>query len=140
MTTLLRRAVFLFIQQEPNGVADESLWRFWQEYAYRSAAQVLALRSTFTFGRNNVWRSPYRPAAVGLAHSLGLQDMAGSRPNTPIRYGTTARNSFSGTPRRRRANKLLPLDGISIGGNNTVRGFVENQLVLDQGKIVGLEI
>ena len=52
--TMLLGQPFSFIPGEPEGVTKESLWRFWQEYAYRTENYVVALRSTFTFGKNNL--------------------------------------------------------------------------------------
>ncbi len=40
---------------------------------------------------------------------------------------------------QRSANRLLALDGLSVGGVNTVRGYRENQLVRDQGEYLNLE-
>ena len=36
-------------------------------------------------------------------------------------------------------DRLVPLDGISVGGVYTVRGYVENQLVRDVGEILNVE-
>lgn len=135
-TTLLG-SPFSFIQGEPNGITQESLWRFWQEYAYRSEIQVLALRSTFTSGKNNI------------------QDVAGLPPTTkpiPQQYNiwlgqaqyahqvldNGAQIIFRGASQQTQ-DRLLPLDGISIGGVNTVRGYRENQLIRDNGEIINLE-
>ena len=41
---------------------------------------------------------------------------------------------------QRSADRLLALDGLAVGGVNTVRGYRENELVRDQGEYVNLEI
>jgi hemolysin activation/secretion protein len=136
-TTTLLGSPYSFIQQEPDGVADESLWRFWQEYAYRSAAQVLALRSTFTFGHNNVeplTGLPPTVTAIPSDYRIWLAQV--QYAHRVLDNGAQIVFRYTAQVTR---DKLLPLDGISIGGNNTVRGFVENQLVLDRGNIFNLE-
>lgn len=136
-STTLLGTPYSFIQQEPNGVADESLWRFWQEYAFRSEVQILALRSTLTFGRNNVTNLTGLPSSVTPIPSdyrIWLLQAQYSRQL----MDNGAQIIFRYTDQMTH-DKLLPLDGISIGGHNTVRGFVENQLVLDQGRIVNIE-
>lgn len=127
---------FSFIPGEPNGVTEEALWRFWQEYTRRSDVQVLALRSTFTYGKNN------------------LHDIAGLPPtNIPqqkfhiwlgqAQYAhhvleNDAQIIFRGTLQRTQ-NRLSPIDGMSIGGVDTVRGYRENQLVRDNGETFSVE-
>ncbi len=134
--TWLLGVPYSFNPGEPSGVTDESLQRFWQEYAYRSETQVLALRSTFTSGSNNV------------------QDIAGLPPNT---LPSNKYNIWLGQAQYARqvlgkgaqfivratlqqtSDKLLALDGMAIGGIASVRGFRENQLIRDNGEIFNIE-
>lgn len=136
-TTTLLGAPYSFIQGEPDGVSNEALWRFWQEYTYRSETRVLALRSTFTSGNNNVQNVAGLPATgnpiqqnfnIWLGQAQYAHQVMDNGSQVVFRY--TTQNT---------QDKLLPLDGISIGGVNTVRGYVENQLVRDKGQIVNLE-
>lgn len=136
-TTTLLGTPYSFIQQEPNGVSDESLWRFWQEYTYRSETQVLVLRSTFTFGSNNAEDLTGLPSSVTAIPSdyriwLGQvqYDHQVLENGAQIIFRYTVQTTH---------DKMLPLDGISIGGHNTVRGFVENQLVTDKGQVANVE-
>lgn len=41
---------------------------------------------------------------------------------------------------QRSADRLLALDGLAVGGINTVRGFRENELVRDQGEYFNIEL
>jgi hemolysin activation/secretion protein len=135
--TWLLGSPFSFNPGEPEGTVRERLLRFWQEYVQRSPTQVLALRSTFSVGRNN------------------LQTIAGLPPNDqpPSHYRVwlgqaqfarqvadngaqlVARGTLQWSP-----DRLLALDGLAVGGVNSVRGFRENQLVRDQGAVLNLEL
>lgn len=135
-TTLLG-SPFSFIQGEPNGVTTETLWRFWQEYAHRSETQVLALRSTFTSGKNNIQDTVGLPPTtkpiqrqyrIWLGQAQYARQLLDNGAQIILR-GTTQRTQ----------DRLLPLDGISIGGVSTVRGYRENQLIRDNGEIINLE-
>lgn len=135
-TTLLG-SPFSFIQGEPNGVTTETLWRFWQEYAYRSETQVLALRSTFTSGKNNIQDVvglPPTTKPIQQQYSIWLGQAQYARQV----LDNGAQIIFRGTTQRTQ-DRLLPLDGISIGGINTVRGYRENQLIRDNGEIINFE-
>ncbi len=128
---------FSFNPGEPDGVVREDIARFSQELLLRSQSQVLALRSTFSWGRNNlsdVAGLPFqnRPPThyriwVGqaqYARQLGVADLQ-----------LVARATLQRSP-----DRLLALDGMAIGGVATVRGFRENQLVRDQGALLNLEL
>lgn len=135
--TWLLGSPFSFVPGEPDGVTKTKGSRFWQEYSHRSEQQVLAMRSTFSFVRNN------------------LQDIAGLSVTTqPDRNYTLwlgqaqfarqilengAQFIARGTVQYTR-DTLLALDGIPIGGVNTVRGFRENQLIRDNVRIFNVEL
>jgi hemolysin activation/secretion protein len=134
--TFLLGIPFSFNPGEPNGVTKERLWRFWQDYSYRTETSVLALRSTFTSGKNNLEIVPGLPSSnspksrfnVWLGQAQYAYQVSGAGAQVVGRI--TA---------QRTGDRLLALDGISIGGVNSVRGFRENQLVRDEGAIVNLE-
>jgi len=135
--TSLLGSPFSFIQGEPEGVTTETLWRFWQEYAHRSETQVLALRSTFTSGKNNnqdIVGLPPTVKPIQRQYSIWLGQVQYARQV----LDNGAQIIFRGTTQRTQ-DRLLPLDGISIGGVNTVRGYRENQLIRDNGEIINLE-
>lgn len=137
-TTLLD-SPFSFNPGEPDGVTKESLWRFWQEYTYRSEVQVLALRSTFSAGSNNVQDIPDLPPNSGVTmaqrnYRIWLGQAQYARQVLENGAQAIVRGSL-----QRTADKLLPLNGMSIGGVYTVRGYRENQLIRDNGETFSLE-
>ncbi len=127
---------YSFTPNEVNGITKEHLWRCWQDYSYRTPVQSLALRSSFSFGRNN------------LAEVAGLPDIDSAAKSYRVWLGQAqwARQVLGNGAQllvratvQRSPDHLLPLDGLAVGGVNTVRGFRENQFVRDQGEYINLE-
>lgn len=135
-TTLLGEP-FSFVQGEPTGETRERLWRFWQEGVLRSEVQVLALRSTFAWGRNNVQDLPELPAAGRFPSSyrVWLGQAQYVRQLRPDGTQLVLRGSV-----QRSGQRLLALDGMALGGVATVRGYRENQIVRDQGQVLSVEL
>lgn len=128
---------FSFNPGEPNGEVRERLWRFWQEASWRSETEVLALRSTFSWGHNNLQAiaglPPINQPPSDFRLWLGQAQYA--------RQLTTAGAQFvTRVTVQRSPDRLLALDGIAVGGVNTVRGYRENQLVRDEGAVLNLEL
>ena len=134
--TWLLGVPYSFNPGEPSGVTKENLLRFWQEYAYRTETQVLALRSTLTSGSNNVLDIVGLPpdALPASRYSIWLGQAQYARQVLGNGAQVIARATVQHT-----SDKLLALDGMSIGGISTVRGFRENQLIRDNGQIINLE-
>jgi hemolysin activation/secretion protein len=134
--TLLMGFPFSFTPNEPEGVTRETLWRVWQDYSYRTPTQVVALRSTFSVGRNNVVDVPGLPPTDSPAKSFHLWTGQGQWGRQIMDNGAqlVVRGTLQHT-----SDRLLALDGLSLGGVNTVRGYRENTLVRDTGTIVNLE-
>ena len=134
-TTTLNGSPYSFMSV-PDGVAREKLWRFWGEYVHRSQFQVAALRLTLTHGRNNADNSSPSPTAIPVnkQYSIGLAQLQFARQVTEDGGQFVLRATV-----QRTRDRLLALDGISIGGVNTVRGYRENQLVRDNGEIYNAE-
>ncbi len=134
--TFLMGAPFSFNPGEPNGVTKENLWRFWQDYTYRTETSVLALRSTFTWGQNNLQTVAGLPDANNPKSQfntwLGQAQYAHKVLDNGAQFVSRATVQRTG-------DRLLAIDGMAIGGVNTVRGFRENQLVRDVGAVVNLE-
>lgn len=133
--SFLLDAPFSFVAGEPEGVTREDLWRFWQEYSYRTETYVVAFRSTFTFGKNNIQdiaglplATPERRFQIWLGQAQFARQVMANGAQLIVR-GTTQQTE----------DRLVPLDGISVGGVYTVRGYVENQLVRDVGEILNVE-
>jgi len=135
--TLLLGTPFSFTPNEPEGVIRESLWRFWQDYSFRTPRQVLALRSTFTQGRNNLTDVAGLPAATDSAarsFTTWMGQLQWAR-----QVATNGAQVVARVTVQRSADRLLALDGLSVGGVNSVRGFRENELVRDEGEYINLE-
>lgn len=135
--TYLDGELFSFIAGEPDGIIHAGTSRFWQEYAYRAEQQVLALRSTFFHTNNNLEVIPGLPPTTQPADSytfwLGQAQYVRRLTDDGIQFNArlAVQNALK---------KMLPLDGLSIGGVATVRGFRENQLVRDEGYVANLEL
>lgn len=127
---------YSFTPNEVNGSTKEHLWRCWQDYSYRTALHSIALRSSFSFGRNNladvaglpVIDSPAKSYRVWLGQAQLARQVLDNGAQLLLRATV-----------QRSPDHLLALDGLSVGGVNTVRGFRENQLVRDQGAYLNLE-
>ena len=134
--TLLMGLPFSFTPNEPEGVTRETLWRVWQDYSYRTPTQVVALRSTFTAGRNNLVEVPELPPVDSPAKSFHLWTGQAQWGRQIMDNGTqlVLRGTLQHT-----SDRLLALDGLALGGVNTVRGYRENTLVRDAGAIANLE-
>ena len=134
--SLIAGEPYPFTPREPEGVTRETLWRFWQDYSYRTPTQVIALRSTFSSGHNNLQDVQGLPEADSPAKTFRLWMGQVQWVRQVLDNG--AQLVLRATVQRS-ANRLLALDGLSVGGVNTVRGYRENQLVRDQGEYLNLE-
>ena len=135
--TWLLGSPFSFTPGEPDGQVRERLWRFWQEASWRSETEVLALRSTFSWGRNNLQAvAGLPPIDIPPSHYrlwLGQAQYARQLATNGAQF--VARAAVQLSP-----DRLLALDGIALGGVQTVRGYRENQLVRDEGVLLNLEL
>ena len=136
-TTLLGEP-FSFTPTEQEGLTKVSEWRFWQEYTHRAENQVLALRSTVTFGHNNLQDIPGLPRiAVQPQHDykiwLGQVQYARRVLDNGAQF--IIRDTFQYTK-----DTLVALERMSIGGVSTVRGYRENQMISDTGNVLNLEL
>lgn len=126
-TTLLGEP-FSFTPGEPDGRTKLRVWRFFQDYLQRWEQSVLAARSTFSFGRNNIIQEPSFERTP-QAHSfvwLGQLQYA----HRVMDNG--AQMVLRGVIQETR-DRLVPLERLAIGGVGTVRGYRENQVVRDKG-------
>jgi hemolysin activation/secretion protein len=127
---------FSFIPGEPNGDTEAPEWRFTQDYSYRTATQVLAVRSTFSFVKDNDEQGTGLPPSIepDRDYSIWLGQAQYARQVLDNGAQLVVRAAVQET-----SSHLLPLDAMTIGGDATVRGFRENQLLSDQGQIINLE-
>ena len=128
---------FSFTPGEPDGVSRLHAWRFMQDYLQRDAAQTLALRSTFSWGRNNIQpgldpgqAAPSRRYAFWLGQAQ-LAHRLGGLPGAQLVLKATLQKS---------RDRLLPLERLAVGGVASVRGYRENQLVRDEGLVGSAEL
>jgi hemolysin activation/secretion protein len=135
-TTLLG-APFSFTPGEPDGETRVRALRFWQEYNYRSEKQVLALRSTFSFARNNT------QTISGLPGNAPQPERKYDFWLGQVQYGQQVLDNGAQAVLRaslqHSQDTLVPLDRMSIGGVFTVRGYRENQMIRDSGGIISAE-
>jgi hemolysin activation/secretion protein len=135
-TTLLGTP-FSFTAGEPDGLTKVNAWRFWQEYSHRSEKQVLALRSTFSFARNNTQQITGMPS-TGLQPDNKYRSWLGQ-----VQFGRQLLDNGAQVVLRASTQQtrhtLVPLDRMAIGGVFTVRGYRENQMIRDSGSILNAE-
>jgi hemolysin activation/secretion protein len=127
---------FSFIAGEPSGDTVAPAWRFIQNYSYRDLTQVLALRSTFSSVSDNQDSGQGLPPSVVPArdYSIWLGQAQYVRQVLDNGAELVVRGTVQTTDRH-----VLPLDSLSIGGDTTVRGYRENQLLSDRGEVLNLE-
>lgn len=132
-TFLLDNVPFSFSEGPESGKSRVTVIRFSQDWLQRNAKQVLAARSQFSVGidafdatiNNNLTDGRF---FVWLGQFQWVQQLS---PKTLM----LAKINAQLTP-----DALLPLEKISLGGVNTVRGYRQNQLVADNGIIASLEL
>ncbi|MBN8438600.1 MAG: ShlB/FhaC/HecB family hemolysin secretion/activation protein [Accumulibacter sp.] len=128
---------FSFVAGEPTGTSKARDWRFWQEYTHRSENQVLALRSVFTFGENNeLPASAFPVAGLTLDHDYRIWLGQAQYARRVLDNGTQFILRFNV---QKTSDRLIPMEQMSVGGINTVRGYLENQLVRDNGVVSNVE-
>lgn len=128
---------FSFTPGEPDGISRLRAWRLVQEVVQRGPAQTLALRSTFSWGSNNVQPGLAPGLAVPsrrYAFWLGQAQLARRLDALP-----GAQLVLKATLQRSR-DRLLPLERLAVGGIASVRGYRENQLVRDEGTVGSAEL
>ncbi|MFA7269762.1 MAG: ShlB/FhaC/HecB family hemolysin secretion/activation protein [Sterolibacterium sp.] len=136
--TSLLGAPFSFTPGEPDGLTKVRALRFWQEYNYRAEKQVLALRSTFSFARNNTQKINSLPGNAPQSsdkYDFWLGQVQYGRQLLENGAQVVLRASVQHTQ-----DTLVPLDRMSIGGVFTVRGYRENQMIRDTGRILSAEL
>lgn len=117
-----------------DGAEKASVIRFVQEWVDRNQNQVIALRSTFSFGVD----------AFGVTDDgsgrdakfwawLGQAQYVRRLWNTPNQLILRTDVQWTDEP-------LLSLEQFTLGGAHSVRGYRENQLVRDRGVYSGIEL
>lgn len=132
--TTLAGEPFTFVAGEASGTTRVRAWRFYQDLTLRLDRHVLALRSTFVAGRNNLDASAPLPGQAPPHYRLWQGQAQALLPT-----GDGAAHWLLRAQVQRASDALVPLEQTSIGGRHTVRGYRENQLVRDSGHAVGVE-
>lgn len=131
--TFLRDDIpFSFSEGPEDGKSRVSVIRFSQDWLQRNSKQVIAARSQFSFGIDAFDATINNTGTDGRFFAwLGqFQWVQQVSPKTLM----LAKINAQVTP-----DALLPLEKISLGGVDTVRGYRQNQLVADNGIISSVE-
>lgn len=132
-TTLLNEP-FSFTPGEPDGRTKVHVWRFFQDYLQRWEQSVLAARSTFSFGRNNILQNTASRQTPPNHSFVWLGQLQYAHRVMDNGAQIVLRGFVQETP-----DRLVPLERAAIGGVGTVRGYRENQVVRDKGYAGSLE-
>ncbi len=115
-----------------DGTSTVSVVRFRQEFVNRTQQEVIAARSTFSFGVDALDASTGPEADGRFITWLGQGQYVrriGEGDSQLILRGTVQWSN----------NPLLTLEQFAIGGVDTVRGYRENQVVRDNGVVFSAE-
>lgn len=126
-TTLLNEP-FPFTPGEPDEGTKVHVWRFFQDYLQRWEQSVLAARSTFSFGRNNILQNTVSRQTPQADSFVWLGQLQYAHRVMDNGAQIVVRGFVQETP-----DRLVPLERAAIGGVGTVRGYRENQVVRDKG-------
>ncbi len=123
---------FSFSQGPEDGESKVTVIRFSQDWLQRNASQVLAARSQFSFGID-AFDATINDSDIDGRFLTWLGQFQWVRQLSPTTLMLVRINTQL-TP-----DGLLPLEKISLGGINTVRGYRQNQIVADNGIIGSVE-
>ena len=140
--TFERRESQTFLLGEPftltpgavKGKAEISAIRFAQEWVNRNQNQVLAIRSTFSFGVDL-----FGTTDDGTDRDAKFWVWLGQFQYVR-RLFNTANQLILRTDVQWTDEPLLSLEQFTLGGASNVRGYRENQLVRDRGVYSGIEL
>jgi hemolysin activation/secretion protein len=126
---------FSFVAGETTGTTEVRAWRWFQDLVLRADRHVLALRSTFVSGRNNLPVPPLLEVQPASRYRLWIGQVQAS-----IALGDAGTQLHLRGQVQRARQHLVPLEQLSVGGRHSVRGYRENQLVRDNGHALSLEL
>ena len=116
-----------------NGVTSDFALRFAQEFVNRSQVHVLALRSSFNvgidaFGATNSGMEPDAEFFYWLGQSQYIRRLRNTDNLLVLRLNA----QFSTDP-------LFNIEQFVLGGSDTVRGYIENAILRDNGIFGSIE-
>jgi len=116
-----------------NGVTSDLALRFAQEFINRSQVHVLALRSTFNFGIDVLSATDSRQKPNwDFFYWLGQGQYVRRLWNTDNLLVLRLNAQFSNSP-------LFNIEQLVLGGSDTVRGYIENAILRDDGIFGSME-
>lgn len=131
--TFLLGQPFSFSIAADNGTTKLTVLRFIQEWVERDPNRVLALRSQFSFGLDLFGASLNNLGIDGQFFSWQGQFQWVQQVSPGLLL--LARLDTQLTP-----DALLPLEQFSLGGIDSVRGYIQNQLLTDNAFVASLEV
>lgn len=133
--SFLLGAPFSFSDGVEDGEARVAVLRFGQDWLHRSESQVIAARSTLSFGLDALGATQHEDDIPDSQFvSLLAQVQWARRIHTSdMQLIARADMQFSDSP-------LLGLEQFAIGGHRSVRGYRENLFVKDNGISASLEL
>jgi hemolysin activation/secretion protein len=120
----------------PDGVSKDSVLRFSLDFTERLERQVFSVRSTTSVGINAfaaTWHQDSSLPDGNFVSWLGQVQYAGQMFDTDATVILRGDVQYSD-------NKLLTLERFVLGGRYSVRGYRENELVLDKGYDLSAEL
>jgi hemolysin activation/secretion protein len=134
-TTFLLGRRFSFSPGVQDGRSDVTALRLAQQWQRQATAQVIAVRFTESIGLD-VLGATSNPGDLPDGQFLAwLGQVQYVRRLNEADWQLALRGDLQLT-----SDPLLPIEKIAIGGVDTVRGYRENQLVLDSGWVVSAEL
>jgi len=132
--TTLDGEPFSFTPGEVDGQTTVRDWSFYQDLVQRFDRHVVAMRSTFVWGRNNLSEASI-PDQPPRSYHLWVGQIQTVSNLTDAGTQLVLRGNIQHT-----SDRLVPLERLGIGGRYSVRGYRENQLVRDNGYILNAEL
>ena len=131
--TFLLDIPFSFSPGVQDGESDVAVLRFSQDWLSRSQDQVMAARSTFSFGID-AFGATINDNAPDSEFLVWLGQFQWAR-----RLGDAGHQIIFRADIQLSDDPLLPLEKFEVGGIDSVRGYRENELVRDEGYFVSFE-
>ena len=124
---------FSFSPGVEDGEAVVSVLRFVQDWTKRSLNQVIAARSTLSFGLD-AFNSTIHDDLPDSKFVSWIPQFQWAR-----RFGGRGHQLFFRFDAQISSDSLLPTEKFTVGGLDSVRGYRTNQLVRDEGYVASLQ-
>ena len=126
---------FPFLAGQPNPKQVASVLRLIQDWTRATSSDVLAARMTWSAGLD-LWDATTRGSADGQFFGwLGQAQWAHRFPEALLASELVVRADLQLAD-----DSLLTLEKFALGGQRTVRGYRENEIVRDNGAVGSLEL